>query len=526
MPEIAARPQPHIVEVPEGTDPALATQLEGIQQCFESLFTDVELISENQPNADFLVGTATADLDNERVVTDSTSITWDIATDGQAIAKRAALTGDVTAAANANATTIANDAVAFAKMQNIPTTSLIGRGSAGTGDPESITLNAATLNMFGTILRRAALTGDVTAGAGSDATTIAANAVTDTKLRDSNARSVIGRSAGTLGDPADIVAASGSGAVLRESGGTIGFGTVATAGIAADAVTYAKMQNVSAASKLLGRGSAGGAGDPEEISLGSGLSMSGTTLSSTASGGNPTEETTTLTGTQNNFDLDARYTLLRCNNATALELTGFTVLAAAPTAGDMVEIVNIGTSTVRVAHEDANSTAANRFTYVSTRGQIIGEGGSMTLVYDGTSSRWRLTRLFPGKGITRAFDAGNFTASGSMTWTVEAADVGIDQYIQLGKFVIYWVTINTSTIGGTLSNRLQIAIPNSFVSTKESWSSEAGFYGGAGAAYSTKLYSVNAAGTVVRVQNPDGSNLEASTNLTYVYVVGFYIEVD
>ena len=53
--------------------------------------------------------------------------------------------------------------------------------------------------------------------------------------------------------------------------------------IANDAVTFAKMQNISAASRLIGRGSAGGAGDPEEIVLGSGLTMTGTTLS--ASGG-------------------------------------------------------------------------------------------------------------------------------------------------------------------------------------------------------------------------------------------------
>jgi hypothetical protein len=118
-----------------------------------------------------------------------------------------------------NGTSLSFVALGLATLPTIATDTLLGRDTAGTGAVEVIALNA-TLSMTGAgALQRAALTGDVTASAGSNATTIAN-----------------------------------------------------------DAVTYAKMQNVSAASRVLGRGSAGGAGDVEELTLAGGLSVSGTTI--------------------------------------------------------------------------------------------------------------------------------------------------------------------------------------------------------------------------------------------------------
>lgn len=78
------------------------------------------------------------------------------------------------------------------------------------------------------------------------------------------ALSVFGRAANSGGPGADISTTGSSGAVLRESGGSLAFGTIATAGIANSAVTYAKIQNVSAQFRILGRISSG-AGVVEEL---------------------------------------------------------------------------------------------------------------------------------------------------------------------------------------------------------------------------------------------------------------------
>jgi hypothetical protein len=57
--------------------------------------------------------------------------------------RRSALTGDVTAPAGSNSTVIANDSVTNAKLANVPTATIKGRATAGTGDLEDLTPSQA-----------------------------------------------------------------------------------------------------------------------------------------------------------------------------------------------------------------------------------------------------------------------------------------------------------------------------------------------------------------------------------------------
>ena len=213
--------------------------------------------------------------------------------------------GDITVTASGATWTIDSGVVTYAKMQNMTTDRLLGRDTAGSGSPEELTVSGG-VEFTGTGIQRSALTGDVTASAGSNATTIANNAVTTAKILDaavtyakiqdvSAASKLLGRGDSGSGDVQEITLGTNlsmSGTTINASGSSIPDGdkgdiTTSSGGsvwtIDNDAVTFAKMQNSSAASVLVGRGSASGAGDFQEITLGSNLSMSGTTLS--ASGG-------------------------------------------------------------------------------------------------------------------------------------------------------------------------------------------------------------------------------------------------
>jgi len=244
-----------------------------------------------------------------------------------------------------------DDAVTYAKIQNVTTARLLGRATAGSGDTEEITLGT-NLSFTGTTLNAAGggggsgtvtsvdgtgtvngitLTGTVTTSGsltlggtlsgvslttqvsgtlpianggtgratGTTAYSLVATGTTATGVQQTLANGatttiLVGGGASAL--PV-WTTATGTGAPVRATSPTLVtplLGTptsvtltnatgLPTAGLLDDAVTYAKIQNVTTA-RLLGRATAG-SGDTEEITLGTNLSFTGTTLNAAGSGG-------------------------------------------------------------------------------------------------------------------------------------------------------------------------------------------------------------------------------------------------
>ena len=86
-------------------------------------------------------------------------------------------------------------------------------------------------------------------------------------------------------------------------------------------------------------------------------------------------------------------------------------------------------------------------------------------MYDGTQFNL-INPQNSGRWITPAFSAGDFTANGSMTWTVAAGDVTTYAYTIDGKRMTVVFTLVNTTVGGTPNTTLQIVIPASKTATK------------------------------------------------------------
>jgi hypothetical protein len=200
------------------------------------------------------------------------------------------LTGDVTTSGY------------VASLANIPSDTpmagdLLATAMASPGAPvagkgriyfDSTSLNLAAKNTSGVVnhgvqTRAAVASNWIRSIADDGSSTISQPDFTDisgsialSQLGSGTALSVLGQPANSSGTRSDIAATAGSGFALRESGSTIGWGTLATAAYGANTVTYPKIQNVTG-NTLLGRGSGGG-GQVQELSVSGAASFTASTF--------------------------------------------------------------------------------------------------------------------------------------------------------------------------------------------------------------------------------------------------------
>jgi hypothetical protein len=150
------------------------------------------------------------------------------------------LTSDVTGSGTGSfATTIAANAVTFAKFQQLPTVSLVGNSTGGTANAQSITL-AADHSFSGTTIQLGAFTGDITKSAGSLATTIGTNIVTYAKFQQVAANSLVGNPTGSLANAQGITLAGGlafSGTTLTAAGALTPTSVVSTGKVTSSSAT-------------------------------------------------------------------------------------------------------------------------------------------------------------------------------------------------------------------------------------------------------------------------------------------------
>ena len=137
----------------------------------------------------------------------------------------------------------------------------------GTTVTSSTTLDASTLNLLGTP------SVDVSGTVDGGSITLGVQSVPLTSLYAQNDQTIVGNGAGSSASP---VALTTTDLVLTATTVNIKAAAVTTAKIADSNVTYAKIQNV-ADERLLGR-SQGAAGVVQELTVGSGLTLSGGAL--------------------------------------------------------------------------------------------------------------------------------------------------------------------------------------------------------------------------------------------------------
>jgi hypothetical protein len=278
------------------------------------------------------------------------------------------------------------------------------------------------------------------------------------------------------GTNGQVLSTNGSGILSWGAGGGISDGdkgdiTVSGSGatwtIDSDVVTYAKIQNVSATSRLLGRSTAG-AGDIEELTIGSGLSLTAGQLTATGavtpagvSGSVQINDGAGALGAVTDFKWDSANTELDVPGNLSLDDGGTfttTLQTVTATANRTISFPNatgtvalVAGSNQQVTYNNAGAQAGGNLGYNATTG-VFGYVSGTGTITQATNKATGVTLNSPSGQITLngAALAANTTVSFTLTnSSITANDILILNHLSAGTAGSY--SLNAQAGAGSAS---------------------------------------------------------------------------